>query len=74
MREELKWGTSLVTQMVKHPPAKLGDARDAGVGKIPWETQWLPTPVFLPGESPGLSEEPGGPQSMGLQSQTPVTH
>ena len=27
---------------------------------------WLPTPVFLPGESPG-TEEPGGLQSMGLE-------
>ena len=23
------------------------------VGKIPWRTNWQPTPVFLPGESPG---------------------
>jgi len=21
------------------------------VGKIPWRREWLPTPVFLPGES-----------------------
>ena len=27
--------------------------------------EWLPTPVFLPGESP-WTEEPGGLQSMGL--------
>ena len=26
---------------------------DPGVGKIPWERKWLPTPVFLPGESHG---------------------
>ena len=31
------------------------------------------TPVFLPGESP-WKEEPGGLQSMGLQSQTQVTY
>ena len=31
-----------------------------------------PTPVFLPGESP-WKEEPGGLQSMGLQSQTQLT-
>ena len=24
-----------------------------GVGKIPWRRAWLPTPVFLPGESYG---------------------
>ena len=23
------------------------------IGKIPWRRKWLPTPVFLPGESPG---------------------
>ena len=23
------------------------------VGKIPWRKEWLPTPVFLPGESQG---------------------
>ena len=23
------------------------------VGKIPWRRKWQPTPVFLPGESPG---------------------
>ena len=37
------------------------------VGKIPWRKAWLPTPVFLPGESP-RTEEPGGLQSMGSQS------
>ena len=31
-----------------------------------WRRAWQPTPVFLPGESP-WTEEPGGPQSMGLQ-------
>ena len=37
------------------------------VGKIPWRRAWLPTPVFLPGES-SRTEEPGGLQSMGMQS------
>ena len=36
------------------------------VGKIPWWREWLPTLVFLPGESP-WTEELGGLQSMGLQ-------
>jgi len=27
---------------------------DLWVGKIPWKWKWLPTPVFLPGESHGL--------------------
>ena len=42
--------------VVKKPPAKAGDARDAGLipgpWKIPWRT-WQPTPGFLPGESHG---------------------
>ena len=39
------------------------------VRKIPWRRAWQPTLVFLPGESP-WTEEPGGLQSMGSQSQT----
>ena len=54
--------------VVKNLPANAGDVRDSGfnpwVGKIPWIREWLPTPVFLPGESP-WTEEPGGLQSMG---------
>ena len=54
---------------VKNPPANAGDMScrfDPWVGKIPWRRAWQPTPVFLPGESHG-QEEPGGPQSTGLQ-------
>ena len=54
--------------MVKNPPANAGDM------KIPWRKAWLPTPVFLPGESP-CTEEPGGlqstwPQRVGQDSAT----
>ena len=42
-------------------------AFDPWVGKNPWRRIWLSTPVFLPGESP-WTEEPGGLQSVGLQS------
>ena len=42
---------------------------DPWVGKIPWRSARQPTPVFLPGESP-WTEEPGGLQSAGFQSQT----
>ena len=28
---------------------------DPGVGKIPWRREWLPTPIFLPGEPHGQS-------------------
>ena len=35
--------------MVKNLPARF----DPWVGKIPRRREWLPTPVFLPGESHG---------------------
>ena len=41
------------------------------VGKIPWRRVWQPTPLFLPGDS--WTEEPGGLQSMGSQSQTQLS-
>ena len=37
-----------------------------GSGRFPWRREWLPTPVFVPGEFP-WREEPGGLQSMGSQ-------
>ena len=37
-----------LAQLVKNPPAMPGF--DAWVGKIPWRREWLPTPVFWPGE------------------------
>jgi len=46
--------TSQVAQVVKNPPAKAEDSRDAGSipGSIrcPWSRKWQPTPVFLPGK------------------------
>ena len=37
---------------------------DPWVGKIPWKREWLPTPVFLPGEFHGqrslVGYSPGG--------------
>jgi len=58
---------SQVALVVKSPPANKGDLRDLGsipgLKKISWKRAWQPTPVFLPGESPGSSvrtEEPGG--------------
>ena len=50
------------TQMVKNPPA----TQETWVEKIPWRTEWQPTPIFLPGESP-WTEEPDRLQSMGSQ-------
>ena len=40
---------NLVVQMVKNLPAML----DPWVRKIPWRSECLPTPVFLPGQSHG---------------------
>ena len=37
--------------MVENPPTNAGGIREAG--SIPWRREWLPTPVFLPGESHG---------------------
>ena len=43
---------SLVPQMVKNPPVRQ-ETCYSWVGKIPWRREWLPTPVFLPGEPRG---------------------
>ena len=41
-----------MAQVVKHPPANAGDARDTclilGLGRFPWSRKWQYTPVFLP--------------------------
>ena len=43
---------SLIAHLVKNLPA--GDPRlDSWVGKIRWRREWLPTPVFWPGEFHG---------------------
>ena len=63
--------------VVKNPLASAGRHKrcrfDPWVGKIPWRRAWKPTPVFLPGESP-WTEEPGGLQSMGSQSNLASMH
>ena len=41
-------GASLVALMVKNPAMQ-----ETWVAKIPWRREWLPTPVFLPGEYHG---------------------
>ena len=44
---------SLVAQMVKNPPA-MQETQVQSLGwEDPLEKEWLPTPVFLPGESHG---------------------
>ena len=44
---------SLVTQMVKNPPAMQETRFNPWVVKMPWKRERLPTLVFLPGESHG---------------------
>ena len=44
---------SLVVQTVKNLPAMQETQIQSLVGKIPWRREWLPTPVFLPGEFHG---------------------
>ena len=39
--------------MVKNLPAMQRCRFDPQVGKIPWGREWLPTAVFLPGQSHG---------------------
>ena len=45
--------SSLVAQTVKNLSAKQETWFDPWVGKTPWRREWLPTPVFLPGEFHG---------------------
>ena len=49
--------------MAQKPPANAGDVRDTGsipgLRKIPWGRAWLPTLVFLPGESHGQRSPKG---------------
>ena len=45
---------SLVTQLVKNHLQHGRPGFDPWVGRIPWRMEWLPTPVFWPGEFHGL--------------------
>ena len=58
---------SLVAQLVKNPPAMWETCVQSLGCEDPWRRAWQCTPVFLPGESP-WTEEPGGLQSTGSQS------
>ena len=44
---------SLVAQTVKNLPTMQRPRFNPWVRKIPWGREWLPTPVFLPGEFHG---------------------
>ena len=42
-----------MAQMVKNPSAIYRSEFNPWVRKTPWRREWLPTPVFLTGESQG---------------------
>ena len=45
---------SLVAQRVKKSACNVGDPGSIpGLGRFPWRREWLPTLVFLPGDSHG---------------------
>ena len=46
---------SLVAQLVKNLPTMQETWFDPWFRKTPWRREWLPAPVFLPGESHGQS-------------------
>ena len=50
---------SLVTQTVKNLPAMQDTWVDPKVRKIPYRREWLPTPIFLPGEFHGQRRPEG---------------
>ena len=63
--------TSLGAQSVKNPPAMHGrPGCDLWVRKIPWRRAWLPTPVFLLGESNRQSNLSGYDPWGGKESDT----
>ena len=64
----LCWAFQVILWWRIHPPVSEVKARGFSpwVGKIPWSRKWQPIKGVLPGKVP-WTEEPGGPQSMGLQ-------
>ena len=47
---------SLTAQLVRNLSAIQETGFDPWVGKIPWRREWLPTPVFWPGEFHGVAK------------------
>ena len=61
--------------VVKNQPANVGDIKRHGfypwMGKIPWRRTWIPTQVFLSGESHGQRSLAGSIGSIGLHRVRP---
>ena len=49
----------LVAQTIKNLPARKGPGFNLWVRNFPQRSEWMPTPVFLPGESHGQRSLPG---------------
>ena len=67
---------TLVAQIVKILCLQCGrPGFDPWVGKIPWRREWLPTPVFLPGELHGQRSlegySPQGHKELDMTKQLP---
>ena len=65
--------------VVENLPAKAGDPGSIlGVGKIPYKGEWLPTPVFLPGEFHGqrslVGYSPWGYKESNMTERLTQTH
>ena len=54
--ETLQLRASLVPHTVKNLPVMQETGFDPWVEKILWRKEWLPTPVFLPGEFHGSGD------------------
>ena len=73
---DYNWGTRISSPLGfpggsdgKESTCSAGDSNSiSGLGRFPWRREWLPAPVFLPGEFHGLQWN--GLQSMGSQSWT----
>ena len=67
----------LVAQTVKYLPAIQETWVQSLVGKTPWRRAWLPTPVFLPGESHGQKSlvgcSPWGSKESGMTGRLTLT-
>ena len=57
--------SSLVTQLVKNPPAMWEIRFNPWIGMIPWRWEWLLTPVFWPAEFHGQRNLTKGSQRVG---------
>ena len=60
----------MVAQIVKNLPVAQVTQVETWVGKIPWRSEWLPTPVFLPGEFHGQRTLAGTVHGFAKESNT----